>query len=291
MSVLHEGQKIKPLGRGLASLLGLEEDEEKISEGLLTVSLDVLIPGKYQPRQEFNPSAMESLVASIKEKGVLQPVLVRPTQHPQATYEIIAGERRWQAARVAGLSSVPVLVRPMSDQHALEAALIENIQRDDLTPLEEAEGYQRLMDEFNHTQEALAHALGKSRSHLANMMRLLSLPPKIKVYIQQGKLSAGHARTLVGHPQAELLAEKIVKGGLNVRQAEKLAQAQKKPQRRDERPRAPYDEDCALLERTIEEATGLKAQLILGPHEYKLNLLFDNMEDLDKIVQRLCAHT
>lgn len=280
-------QKMKPLGRGLASLLGVDEDGDELREGLLSVNVDVLTPGKYQPRQEFNALAMDSLVASLKEKGVLQPILVRPTQHPTATYEIIAGERRWQAAKIAGLSSVPVLIRPMSDQHALEAALIENIQRDDLTPLEEAEGYQRLMSEFNHTQEVLASTLGKSRSHLANMLRLLSLPNEVKVYIQQGLLSAGHARTLVGHPDAVSLAEKIIKGGLSVRQTEKLAQSQKKKQSPDAR-ESIYDEDCALLEKTIEDATGVKASLTLGPHQYKLNLIFENTEDLDRIVQRLC---
>jgi ParB family chromosome partitioning protein len=284
-----ELQKSKPLGKGLASLLGVDENYDEVREGLLSVSVEVLTPGKYQPRQEFNPQAMESLVASIKEKGVLQPILVRSTQHPTATYEIIAGERRWQAAKLAGLTAVPVLIKPMTDQHALEAALIENIQRDDLTPLEEAEGYHRLMEEFNHTQEALAHVLGKSRSHLANMLRLLSLPSAVKELIQQGKLSAGHARTLVGHPQAEFLAEKIIKGGLSVRQAEKLTQIKKK-ETKNKIKESVYDEDCALIEKTIEEATGVKATLTLGPNQYKLNLSFDNMEDLDRIIQRLC-HT
>lgn len=280
-------QRNKPLGRGLASLLGVDDVTETNNSSLQDLPVDLLTPGKYQPRQNFNDQAMESLVASVKEKGVLQPILIRPTQHVTAIYEIVAGERRWQAAKLAGLHNVPVIIRSLTDQEALETALIENIQRDDLTPLEEAEGYRRLMDEFNHTQEILAHSLGKSRSHLANMLRLLSLPDSVKALIQSGKLSAGHGRALVGHPDAEILAEKIVKNGLNVRQTEKLVQPQKESTKIPLKQET-YDEDCMLLEKTIEEAIGVKTSLVLGHNQYKLSLVFQNMEDLDRIIQKLC---
>jgi ParB family chromosome partitioning protein len=283
--------KSRTLGRGLASLLGVDSDMPILNGELLNVSVEVLTPGKYQPRLDFDDVAMASLVASIKEKGVLQPILVRPTQHRTATYEIIAGERRWQASKLAGLESVPVIVRPMNDQNALEAALIENIQRDDLTPLEEAEAYKRLMDEFAHTQEGLANAIGKSRSHLANMLRLLSLPDLIKNYLHEGLISAGHARALIGCDNANLLAEKIIKDGLSVRQTEKLVQNQggKHPSPSQSKSKdSVYDEDCSIIEKNIEEAIGVKASLTIGKNQYKLNLVFENMEDLDRIVSKIC---
>lgn len=280
--------KTKPLGRGLASLLGVEEDHTldpalKIEE----VPLETLISGKYQPRQRMDEEALNALASSVKEKGVLQPILVRPVQHATALYEIIAGERRWQAAQRAGLEQIPVIIKEMSDQEALETALIENIQRNDLTPLEEAEGYHRLMREFNYTQENLAQVLGKSRSHLANMLRLLSLPETVKSYIQQGKLSAGHGRALIGHPSAEALAIKMIKEGLSVRQAENLVQAPRKTARMEKKATI-YDEDCQLLEESIAKACGVKSELSLGKNKYKLTLICETMEDLDAVIQKLC---
>lgn len=280
--------KSKSLGRGLASLLDVE-DESDITESanFRQVPLHQLIPGQFQPRRVMNEVALETLVASIREKGILQPILVRPIQHATAFYEIVAGERRWQAANKIGLEKVPVIINTIDDREALENALIENIQRDDLTPLEEAEGYQRLIDEFKYTQETLSQILGKSRSHLTNTLRLQSLSPLIKSYIQLGKLTAGHGRALVGHSDAENLALKIIKNSLNVRQTEKLV----RPQRQRKQPihkEAIRNEDCLLIEEAIHKANGIRANLSLGQNEHKLTLLFEKMEDLDKIIQKLC---
>ena len=182
-----------------------------------------MTPGRFQPRRKFDQEAIQSLVDSVRERGILQPLLVR--QHPDdgAIFEIIAGERRWRAAQLAGLHQVPVVIRELTDREALEIALIENIQRQDLTALEEAEGYKRLMDEFGHTQEVLAKALGKSRSHIANMLRLLTLPLQVKQLVQEGSLTAGHARALLSVEDPVTTAQQVIEKGLNVRQVEQLA--------------------------------------------------------------------
>lgn len=215
----------KKLGMGLSALLG--EDEAEFSEldhgeHTKAVAVAKLHPGKYQPRHAFGDEELQNLADSIRTKGVLQPLLVRPHPTEVGAFEIIAGERRWRAAQLAQIHEVPVIVRDFDDRETLEVALIENLQRQDLSPLEEADGYQRLMDEFSHTQEALASALGKSRSHVANMLRLLGLPDGVKAMLDDGRLSAGHARALVGNDNASSLAAEVVKKGLNVRQTEQL---------------------------------------------------------------------
>ena len=214
------------LGKGLSAILGeIEEETTSVPSthglGIELIALDKLIPGRFQPRHRFEEEELADLVASIKEKGVLQPLLVRSISNGK--YEIIAGERRYRASKEAGLSEVPVIVKDFSDKETLEVALIENLQRQDLNPLEEAQGYRRLLQEFHHTQEELAKVVGKSRSHVANMMRLLELPDIVKDFVEKGQISAGHARALLNAKNPEKLAQKVVEQGLNVRQTEALA--------------------------------------------------------------------
>jgi ParB family chromosome partitioning protein len=213
------------LGRGLAALFGEEEGEyAEHGQSAAARSLPVgqLKPGSLQPRRNFDDEALEALVQSVREKGVLQPLLVRRVAGAGESFEIIAGERRWRAAQLANIHEVPVVVREMDDSEALEVALVENIQRQDLTPLEEAEGYQRLIDEFAHSPGDLGRAVGKSRSHVANMLRLLNLPEPVKQLVDDGSLSAGHARALLGCDDPVAVARDVVRRGLNVRQTERL---------------------------------------------------------------------
>jgi ParB family chromosome partitioning protein len=253
------------------------------------ISIERLKPGKFQPRHHFDEAAIESLAESIAVHGVLQPLLVRSI--PGGMFEIIAGERRWRAAQKAQVHEVPVIVEELSDNDALEIALIENLQREDLTALEEAEGYQRLMDEFRHTQDVLAHRLGKSRSHVANMLRLLKLPAKVKQYMQEGLLSAGHARTLVGCDDAEKIATVIVKRGLNVRQAERLVKEAvagkmkaKKPQHRGF---VPKDVDILALEERMTSLLGMRVTVEGSGMGGTLKIEYKSLEQLDDVLQRL----
>ena len=224
---MEQNKRRSSLGRGLNALFGetAPEDFEPLKKGEHPrhLPIEFVTPGRFQPRRKFDQEAIQSLVDSVRERGILQPLLVR--QHPDdgAIFEIIAGERRWRAAQLAGLHQVPVVIRELSDREALEIALIENIQRQDLTALEEAEGYKRLMDEFGHTQEVLAKALGKSRSHIANMLRLLTLPLQVKQMVQDGSLTAGHARALLSVEDPVATAQQVIEKGLNVRQVEQLA--------------------------------------------------------------------
>lgn len=233
----REPAKRKPLGRGLSALLGeapapaLERAPEH--GGLRTIPIEALRPGRFQPRRQFDEEAMRALVESIREKGILQPILVR--RHGDEGWEIVAGERRWRAAQAAGIHVVPVLVQDLDDRAALEIALVENVQRQDLTALEEAEGYQRLIDEFGHRQEDLAQAVGKSRSHIANTIRLLQLPIDVRRLLQDGALTAGHARALLGAEQAGELARRVVDLGLNVRQTENWWPPPRRPPKRHRR--------------------------------------------------------
>ena len=214
------------LGKGLSAILGEIEEEAAPAAaasglGIELIALDKLMPGRFQPRRRFQAEELADLVASNKEKGVLQPRLGRAGS--DGKYEIIAGERRYRASKEAGLTEVPVIIKDFSDKETLEVALIENLQRQDLNPLEEAQGYRRLLQEFHRTQEELAQVVGKSRSHVANMMRLLDLPDPVKDYVEKGQISAGHARALLNAKNPEKLAHKVVEQGLNVRQTEALA--------------------------------------------------------------------
>jgi ParB family chromosome partitioning protein len=286
-AVSDEGKR-RNLGRGLSALFGEDSadyaapDHQRQGK---TVPIGFLRAGRFQPRRRFDDDALRALADSIREKGVLQPLLVR--RHPDAanTYEIIAGERRWRAAQLAQLHEIPVIIKELDDSAALEIALIENIQREDLTALEEAEGYRRLIAEFAHTQEVLARAVGKSRSHVANMMRLLSLPEPVKQLLETGELSAGHARALLNAPDPAGLAREIVRRGLNVRQAEYLAKAGKTARHKV----APVvkDADTAALERDLANLLGLKVTVSGAGRGGALTIHYRTLEQLDDVLRRL----
>ena len=209
----------KGLGRGLSSLIG--DSDVKITNNKISISS--IIPNKYQPRKNFDKNSLEELTVSIRERGIIQPIIVRASEDSNDKYELIAGERRWQAAQNAGLHEVPAVILNVDNLKSLEFAIVENVQRKDLNPIEEAEGYQRLINEFNYDQDKVAKFIGKSRAHISNCIRLLSLPAKVIEYIINDKISPGHAKILVGLDNSELLAEKIIKKKLSVRQAEALA--------------------------------------------------------------------
>lgn len=256
------------------------------------IAIDKLKPGKFQPRRHFDDAAIDSLAESIAVHGVLQPLLVRPLS--ANTYEIVAGERRWRAAQKARIHELPVVVLDLSDNDALEIALIENLQREDLSALEEAEGYQRLMDEFHHTQEVLAHHLGKSRSHVANMLRLLKLPNKVKQYMAEGTLSAGHGRALVGCVNADDIARIVVRRGLNVRQTEKLVQgmAAGKAKTKISVTAAPKnfiwkDVDVLALEEKMSSLLGMKVTIESVGAAGSLRVEYKSLEQLDFVLERL----
>lgn len=287
-----EGKKrAMGLGRGLSALIG-DDAEELITAPTPNRVLPVaqLVPGKQQPRVRFDEDALSQLTESVREKGVLTPLLVRPLGGDR--YEIIAGERRWRAAQRAQLHEVPVVVRELDDRTALEIALVENIQRADLDPVEEAQGYARLIEEFQHTQEALAKALGKSRSHIANMLRLLTLPAEVLALVAEGKLSAGHARALVGAPDPVALATDAVTRGLSVREMEKLAGQEKdaaaaRPARTAKRKGLEKDPDTLDLERSLTMALGLAVTLELEGQGGRLVIRYESADQLDEVIRRL----
>ncbi len=234
-------------------------------------------------------SAIADLIESVREKGILQPLLVRKKDN---YYEIIAGERRFRAAGKVGLSEVPVIVKDFTDRETLEVALIENLQRQDLSPLEEAEGYQRLMTEFSHTQEALAKSIGKSRSHVANSIRLLTLPEQVKQYLIDGLISAGHARAILSVPQADIISftKEIVKKGLNVRQAEKLSKTFGAKVRKQETPKKEKDSDIVELEQEISKILGMKINILSKETGGILSIHYNNLEQLDQIIKSLASN-
>ncbi len=282
-------QKRKSLGRGLNALLGDDTSvrpEAIQDDGPRQVPIEFLHPGKYQPRHVMDNEAIKELAASMAEKGVLQPLLVRPHPEQKDQFEIIAGERRWRAAQVAKLHQVPVIVRNFSDVEALEVGLIENLQRQDLSPIDEAQGYQRLLDEFQHTQEKMADVVGKSRSHIANTLRLLSLPDGVKSMIEEGSLSAGHARTLIGLDNSIVLAKKIVKERLSVRQAERLARdSQSENKAKTSKPLK--DADTVALENNISGLLGLKVDIRPGKSGGSMTIHYKTLDQLDTALHRL----
>ncbi len=283
-------KKRKNLGRGLSALLG-DGGESPASgignlKGSKQVPVELLHPGRYQPRHSIDEEKIEELAQSVRENGIIQPLLVR--RHPERNdaFEIIAGERRWRAAQMAKVHEVPVIIRDLNDQESLEIALVENLQRQDLSPLEEADGYQRLMDEFSHTQEILAKTVGKSRSHVANMMRLLGLPPPVKKMLDTGELSAGHARALLNAPDPLALARQVVKKGLNVRQAERMVR-KKQRQRKAPAPANKKDIDTLALERDLGNLLGLKVSVKFKGGGGSLTVNYSTLEQLDDILRRL----
>ncbi|NQW54005.1 MAG: ParB/RepB/Spo0J family partition protein [Rhodospirillales bacterium] len=261
----------------------------------LTLPIGQLKPGKMQPRTSFE--GIEALVESVKEYGLLQPILVRPLRDAADSYEIIAGERRWRAAQKAQLHDVPVVIRSIDDRDALQIGLVENLQRSDLTSIDEALGYKRLIAEYNHTQEDIARMMGKSRPHVANTIRLLDLPPEVQEMVRQGDLSAGQARTLIGVPDPLAMARRVVEEKLTVRDIERLADNTKKQARAggggkakaDAGGGAPKSADTRALEKRIEEALGLKADLKLRGHgeQSVLSLDIRDFDQLDTVVDKL----
>jgi len=284
--------KPKKLGRGLSALLGdaavTPAETAPKADGVNTVPIEYLSPGKFQPRRHFDEEEIKSLSASIAERGILQPILVRPSG--TNSYEIIAGERRWRAAQMARLHEVPVLIKQLSDEAVLEAALVENIQRADLSPLEEAAGYRRLLDEFAYTQEKLAQVIGKSRSHIANTLRLEALPEPVRKLLEEGKLTAGHARPLVGNQNAAAIAVEIVSKGLSVRQAEAMANgdgAPTKPGKGNKKSAGAKDPDTLALERSLGDLLGLKVTIDFKNEKGKISIQYQSLEQLDEVIQRL----
>lgn len=323
-------QQSKGLGKGLSALMGdgasVAKASPKTAAGKAeeaakpsnapqqtasnagnqaTLPIKALQSGKYQPRSHFALEKLQELADSIAHNGIMQPILVRPIAEGQ--YEIVAGERRWRAAKLADLSEVPVIIREMSDKTALELALVENIQRADLSPIEEAHGYQRLMDEFDYTQEELAEVIGKSRSHIANMLRLQALPEAVKELMEKGELSMGHARALLGTQNPEELALEVVRKGLSVRQTEALTR--RDPNKPVGRPRKPAgmasgtgqggnaayhgaptgskDPDIIALEDTLSENLGLRVSIDDRGNSGQITIQYTNLEQLDDILQRL----
>jgi ParB family chromosome partitioning protein len=272
------------LGRGLASLIGDRPDAAwGVEEEQRSLPLAALKPGRFNPRRNFAEGQLEELAASIRERGLVQPLVVRPSLGD--TYEIVAGERRWRAAQLANLHDVPVVVRVLSDQEAVEIAIIENVQREDLNAIEEGEGYRLLMDGHGYTQEDLAKVIGKSRSHLANTLRLLKLPDSVQNLVRSGELSAGHARALIGRPDAEALAARIVKEGLTVRDVEALTQerASAEPKRQKRK-----DPDTRAAESELHEALGLDVEIKKGKGEKgELRIRYSTLDQLEDVRLRL----
>jgi ParB family chromosome partitioning protein len=281
------------LGRGLAALIG-EVSAEASSErprGQRRLPTGALRPNARNPRRVFSDTELDELVASLRERGIIQPIVARSMRGANDSYEIIAGERRWRAAQRAGLHEVPVVIIEATDAEALQIAIIENVQRADLNPLEEADGYRALMDEFHNNQEDIARIIGKSRSHVANTLRLLKLPETVKAHIHSGKLSAGHARMLIGQPNAEQLAEEIVSRGLNVRQVEALAretgQKHGKGNGRQSHARAKKNADVVALEKRLADSLGLVVSIDDGARGGTLTIRYRNHDQLDEVLRRL----
>jgi ParB family transcriptional regulator, chromosome partitioning protein len=251
------------------------------------IAIELIRPGAFQPRRRFDEAELEALAQSVREKGVLQPLLARPIEEEEAAFELIAGERRWRAAQRAGLHQVPVLVRALSDVEALEIALIENLQREDLTALEEAEAYHRLMQEFGRTQANLGEALGKSRSHVANTLRLLGLPEVVRRRLEEGALSAGHARALLAAEDPAALCAEIIRRGLNVRATEQLVK--RHVALRSAVTRKKRDADSMALERDLARALGLKVTIESKVRGGALTLHYSNLDQLDHLLTLLRA--
>ncbi len=284
------------LGRGLAALFG-EEDQDYADLDKVRASKQVPVgnihPNPKQPRRHFDAEAIRELADSIRENGVLQPIVVR--RHPErpSDFEIVAGERRWRAAQLAQLHDVPVIIRELSDQQCLEIALVENVQRQDLNPLEEAAAYERLVQEFEYSQEALAVAVGKSRSHVANTLRLLTLPEGVKSLVADGQISAGHARALLASPDPEAAAKTVLAEGMSVRQAEDLVRNDsnrpKRPKGKKSGRTESKDPDTIALERDLSALLGMKVTVDVQGEGGRLSVFYRSVEQLDDLLKRFEA--
>ena len=268
----------KGLGRGLSSLIGETKVESKTNKLLLSE----VKPNKYQPRKNFDEEILKDLTNSIKERGVIQPIIVRKSNSEKSKYEIIAGERRWLAARKAGLHDIPVVVTEADDLKSLEYAIVENVQRHDLNPLEEAQGYKRLIDDFSYDQEKVSRFIGKSRSYITNSLRLLNLPQEVLKLIEEKKISAGHAKILVGHENAGFIATKIIEKKLSVRQTENFVKIFKK---RKGQSISIKDPNLNSLEQSVQEKIGLKVSIKSNKkNKGSITFNFSDLDQLNKII-------
>lgn len=296
---MEKKQERRGLGRGLSALMAdinatadRDNHSPEVSRPEVSVAVENLFPNPNQPRRDFTPEALENLAQSIKQKGILQPLIVRPRSE-KGTYEIVAGERRWRAAQIAQLHQLPVLVRDFSDTEVLEVAIIENIQRADLNAIEEAAGFRQLMDRFGHTQEKIAEALSKSRSHIANLLRLLSLPEDVQGFVREGKLSAGHARALITTTNPSHFARIAIDRGLSVRETERLAReasesssgSNKTARRRSDE----KDADTRALEADLSANLRMAVSINheIGGERGTLTIRYNTLEDLDNLCRTL----
>jgi len=311
MTAANKTPKPAPLGRGLSALFGDADASYQPQAGLATIAavanmpadgqtvrrlpIEWLQPGAYQPRRRFDETEIDALAESIRERGVLQPLLVRPIKGEKDAFEIVAGERRWRAAQKAGVHALPALVRDMHDREAMEIGLIENVQRQDLSPLEEAEGYRRLLDEFNHSQEALARIVGKSRPHITNTLRLLKLPEGVKAMLEDGRLSMAHARAIVTAGDPETLAKEIVKKNLSARQAEALAKRETGGRFAKKKERAATaakgkSADLLAIEKSMSSVVGMKVRIHpLTNESGTLAIHYDTIDQFEELLSRLQA--
>ncbi len=292
--------KPMPLGRGLSALFGdadaayqprsvapVSAPEAKDENSVQMIPIEWIQPGAFQPRRHFDDVAIHELAGSIKERGILQPLTVRALEGHKDSFEIIAGERRWRAAQLAGIHEAPSLVRKFTDREAMEIGLIENVQRQDLSPLEEAEGYKRLLTEFNYEKEELVKVVGKSFSHIGNLIRILTLPDVVKQMINDGALTMGHARAVITAKDPESLAQEIVKKGLSVRQAEALAKKMLQGKTSSNaRKSHRVDPDILALEKSLEQTLGLKAKLQTKGSKGSLTFYYTDLDQLDALIKR-----
>lgn len=291
---MNDDPSRKRLGRGLAALIGEMDQPANAAPGVVRsadgrVPIAFVSPNPRNPRRNFSDAELADLAQSIREHGVVQPVVVRPSRAMPGHYEIIAGERRWRASQAAGLHEIPVVVREMDDATGFELALIENIQRADLNPIEEAEGYRRLIGEFGHSQEQLGKLVHKSRSHIANLLRLLDLPERVMQLLIEDKITMGHARALITADDPEKLAEEVVRKGLSVRQTEALARASKEAAAGKKNNAAPTaaDADVMALERQLADVLGLKVQIANKGSAGEITIGYSTLDQLDMLCQRL----
>lgn len=281
------------LGRGLSALMAEVDLSAPVpaSRERTMVAIEQIMANPDQPRRNFEPEALQELAASLKARGVLQPLIVRPHPKGDGLYQIVAGERRWRAAQMAQLHELPVIIRDLNDTEVLEVAIIENIQRADLNAIEEAASFRQLMDKFGHTQEKLAEALNKSRSHIANLLRLLSLPDQVQDWLKEGKLSAGHARALITAPNATQLARRIIDKGLSVRETEQLVRGQTKPQGAKAKSAAAASEkdaDTRALEGDLSAHLRMTVRIQhVGSEGGHLTITYRDLEQLDQLCQLL----
>lgn len=289
-------RKKQALGRGLSALFDEQNNDDKDASSLVVdIKLNNLSAGKYQPRKYFNEDNLNDLAESISKNGVIQPIIVQKNPNLEDKYIIIAGERRWRASKLAGVATIPALIRDdLSDENALEFAIIENIQRQNLSPIEEAESYKRLIDEFDYSHAQLSENIGKSRSHITNMLRLLTLPESIKKLINDGQITTGHARAILKSDSPEELAEDIIEQKLSVRDVEQLMRENKTPSANKKNTTqsnksANKDDDLVMLESTLSQNTGLNVEIIEKEIGGKIIIDYQNLSDLDKVIQKLCS--